>query len=502
MSSAAAGEQQPRRSGRLRLKRPWTLRARLLLALLLLSAVGLIAVGFTSVFLLRESLMQRVNEQLNGVSRPWRSGHEPSLLRNPHGPNRALPTNFRMAVFDANGLIDFTIPQSTVGTSGPQLPSLDRAKAQSLVGRPFSVPDVNGGSDWQVEVSQTQSGRVVAVALSLAETDDTVDKLIVIELVVGATVLAVLAVVATAVVRLGLRPLDRIQRTAEAIATGELDRRVDGGDQRTETGRLAKALNSMLEQLGAAMRARGRSEDRLRRFVSDASHELRTPLTSIRGFAELYRRGGAHAPEDVGRMMARIENEADRMGRLVDDLLLLAKLDEQRALDMTEVDVSALAAAAVQDARVRDPSRPVLLSSPAESIRVLGDEHRLQQVLANLLGNALTHTPAGTEVQVQVANALPVNGMVPDAYAGAEVPAWQGVGVIEVADSGPGIPADQAGRVFDRFYRVDAARSRARGGSGLGLSITAAIVAAHGGRIELYGGPGEGARFRVLLPLA
>ncbi|MGH3826392.1 MAG: sensor histidine kinase, partial [Pseudonocardiaceae bacterium] len=282
----------------------------------------------------------------------------------------------------------------------------------------------------------------------------------------GGILLALIGIIATVVVRLGLRPLTRIEQTAEAIAGGELDRRVTDSDPRTETGRLGAALNVMLGRLAAALRERERSEHRLRQFVADASHELRTPLTSIRGFAELYRRGGARTPAEVELLTGRIEAEAIRMGVLVEDLLLLARLDQERALDITDVDLLVLAADAVHDAKAREPDRPVTLTPGGGAVHVLGDEHKLRQVVTNLVTNALMHTPAGTPVRLTVRPHVPppppdpsadppaVNDP-PLARAGVGQLPPGPLGVLEVHDDGPGIPPDQAPRVFDRFHSAN-----------------------------------------------
>jgi two-component system OmpR family sensor kinase len=353
-----------------------------------------------------------------------------------------------------------------------------------------------------VKVLRTNTG-FAAVAMSLDSLESTIRQLVGIEFVVGSVLLVVLGSVAFAVVRLGLRPLTKIEHTAVAIASGELDRRIPETDVRTETGRLGRALNTMLGRLGSAMRHRERSEARLRRFVADASHELRTPLTSIRGFAELYRRGGATEKSDVDRLMGRIEEEAIRMGLLVDDLLLLARLDEQRSLDLAEVDLVVLAADAVHDVNAAEPARTVRLATPDGPVRVLGDEHRLRQVTMNLVTNAVKHTAAGTPVTVTVsAKRLNGSGGTPDATAGATLEGVAEAAVLEVRDEGDGIPPAAAPLVFDRFYRLDKGRSRKSGGTGLGLAITAAILEAHNGRIDLHTTPGSGATFRVLLPLA
>jgi two-component system OmpR family sensor kinase len=292
--------------------------------------------------------------------------------------------------------------------------------------------------------------------------------------------------------------LVEVERTAAAIAAGDLSRRVPEHHPGTEVGRLSAALNGMLAQIEAAFglresseRAARASEDRMRRFVTDASHELRTPLTSIRGFAELYRQGAAAGSQDVDRYMRRIEDAAAQMGLLVDDLLLLARLDQQRPLEREPVDLLAVASDTVHDAQAMSPGRPVLLQvfeGPAAPV-VMGDQSRLRQILGNLVSNALAHTPDGTPVSVRVGTRI-------DHQTGRPA------GMLEVIDEGPGLPADEAERVFERFYRADPSRTRSRGGTGLGLSIVAALTAAHGGRVELDTRPGDGATFRVILPIA
>ncbi len=341
-----------------------------------------------------------------------------------------------------------------------------------------------------------------------------------------------LAVLGVAIVRASLRPLTDIEKTAQAIAAGDLSRRVPDQDPRTEVGRLGRSLNRMLAQIESSFQARTRSEaaarrseERMRQFVADASHELRTPLTAMRGYAEYYRqRGGVRddteavaeassgtAPAeltagdpaaamvphngtgqlsgpDLDRIMQRVEQESARMGVLVEDMLLLARLDQQRPLERHPVDLLTLAADAVQDARIIAPDRSIELSvGSATAFLVLGDEVRLRQVIGNLMSNALTHTPDGTPVTVRI-------------LAGPREPVPSIV--LEVTDQGPGLPPDQAERVFERFYRADQARTRKAGGTGLGLAIVAALVVAHGGTVALRTAPGEGATFRVTLPLA
>jgi two-component system OmpR family sensor kinase len=301
-----------------------------------------------------------------------------------------------------------------------------------------------------------------------------------VEFAVAAGVLVAVGGAGWWLVRRGLRPLDRMADTADEIAAGDLSQRVDGADERTEVGRLGLALNTMLGRIQTAFDRQRASEDRLRRFVADASHELRTPITSIRGYAELFRRGASVRPDDLERAMRRIEDEGARMGVLVDDLLLLARLDQGRPLERAPVDLAAIVTDAVHDARAAAPDREISLSADGP-VEVAGDELRLRQVVANLLDNARAHTPAGTPVSVRLSR---------DGESAT----------LQVSDRGPGLSPAEAERIFERFYRGDSSRSRSSGGAGLGLSIASAIVEAHGGRITTVSTPGEGATFVVTLP--
>jgi two-component system OmpR family sensor kinase len=324
-------------------------------------------------------------------------------------------------------------------------------------------------------------GQYLVVAIPTADVDATLRRLLLVEVGVGVAVLSAFVALGTWAVRLGLRPLDRIAATAGAIAAGDLRRRVQPATPRTEVGRLGLALNAMLGQIERAFAARAASEERLRRFIADASHELRTPLSSIRGYAELFRRGAGGNPEDLATAMRRIEAESARMGHLVDDLLLLARLDEGRPLERSPIDLAVLAEDAVVDARAAAPRRAISLAA-GDDVVVAGDELRLRQVVGNLVRNALVHTPPDTPVEVAVA----ADG--------------QAV-VLTVTDHGPGIPPGTAERIFERFYRADPGGGRDHGGSGLGLSIVAAVVTAHGGTAAARDTPGGGATFEVRLPL-
>jgi two-component system, OmpR family, sensor kinase len=320
------------------------------------------------------------------------------------------------------------------------------------------------------------------VAVPLREVDQTLDSLLLVEALVIAAVLLALGVLAWLVVRIGLRPLDRIGETAGAIAAGDLSRRVSPASPKTEVGRLGIALNAMLGRLEEAFAERQASEDRLRRFLADASHELRTPLASIRGYAELFRIGAARDDAGTEKAMYRIEGEAARMGVLVEDLLTLARLDEVREAVRGDLDLGALARDAVDDARATAPGRDIdVHTEPPAGVR--GDPHQLRQVLGNLLRNALVHTPAGTAIEVTVRP------------AGDEV-------LLVVRDHGPGLPGDDPQALFERFWRAEGGRERGKGGAGLGLAIVAAIVAAHDGRVRAENAPDGGALFTVALPAA
>jgi two-component system, OmpR family, sensor kinase len=335
----------------------------------------------------------------------------------------------------------------------------------------------------------------------------------------------VLLIVAIAVVRANLRPLVDIEETAGEIADGHLNRRVPERDPRTEIGSLGRSLNTMLSQIETAFHSREeseaeahQSEERMRRFIADASHELRTPLTAIRGFAEYYRQrgglvprwdksasdsadaaghgapdiGAGLTPDDLDRIMHRVETEAARMGLLVEDLLLLARLDQQRPLARQPIDLLSLAADAVHDARLLAPARTIDLSvQPGAAFLVIGDEARLRQVIGNLMSNALTHTPDGSPIEVSIGSGT-LDPRVPDSARAV---------TLDVTDHGPGMIPEQAQRVFERFYRADQARTRTKGGSGLGLAIVSALVTAHGGVASVRTGPGRGSTFRIALPL-
>ncbi len=346
-----------------------------------------------------------------------------------------------------------------------------------------------GGPQFRVRAWLLPNGDQLILALPLDQASTTLHRLLLIEAAVTAAAFAVAAGLGWWAVRLGLRPLAEMENTADAIAAGELDRRVPGDTARTETGRLARALNAMLARLQGAFAERDAteaelrvSEGRLRQFVADASHELRTPIAAVSAYAELFERGASSRPEDLTRVMTGIRNETARMTQLVDELLLLARLDEGRPLDLRPVEIVSLAADAVNAARAISSDWPLTLHA-ARPVEVMGDPARLRQVLDNLLANIRAHTPPGTAATVTVAD--------DDTTA-----------TITVADNGPGITPDQAAHAFERFYRADPSRSRDHGGTGLGLAIVNAIAAAHHGNVETAPTPGGGVTFTLRVPVA
>ncbi|MFL5792854.1 MAG: sensor histidine kinase [Actinomycetota bacterium] len=477
------------------------LQVKLIAAVLVLVTVALALIGLASVAALDGYLVGRLDDQLQLVARGSAGAGPPGF--DGRGPgHRGPPSPYLVQYRLADGRLDEQDENPLEqGRPPPRVPD-DPAWFEAKAGETTTVPAAGGGGRWRVAVAPRRDGSEgsVVVAASLDGIDATIRQLRLIDLGVSLIVLAALAGVGAAIVRASLRPLVEIEQTARAIAVGDLTRRVPERDPGTEVGRLGRALNTMLAQIESAFGARAaseasarRSEDRMRRFVADASHELRTPLTTIRGFAELYRQGAARDPAELDRLMWRIEDQAARMGLLVEDLLLLARLDTERPLDRQPVDLLALAAEAVNDARAVAPDRRIELVLGGDNgdhdgvLVVLGDDRRLRQVLVNLVDNALTHTPAGSPIEVRAGTSTL------DGRPGAAV---------EVVDHGPGLAPEQAERVFERFYRADPARSPADGGSGLGLSIVAALVAVHGGTVAVDSVPGRGARFRVVLPLA
>jgi two-component system OmpR family sensor kinase len=479
-----------------------SLRTRVLLSVLLLSAAGLIALAAVTYAEQRSFLLGRVDQQLRGaagsVSRALDlAGFEPPLEpgasregagRNGGqfgerggggGPGPNLPPGTYGERRDASGAVIGSPLAFTYGQAAPPAP---RLPARLPAGKLITVGSV-GGSGLRYRVVETHDPEdtgLTVVAVPLKEVDQTLSRLLLVEGLVIAGVLVALGLSAFFVVRLGLRPLSRIEKTAGQIAAGDLSRRVSPATPATEVGRLGLALNAMLERLEQAFGERAQSQDRLRQFLADASHELRTPLAAIRGYAELFRMGAAREQADIELAMRRIEHEATRMGVLVEDLLTLARLDEAPARPREPVDLAALARDAVGDARATAPGRRIELDVQGPAI-VRGDSHQLRQVLANLIRNALEHTSAPAAVEVGVRA--------------------DGPGVmLDVRDHGPGLPPGPPERLFQRFWRAEGGRERGKAGAGLGLAIVDGLVKAHGGDIQARDAPGGGAVFAVRLP--
>ncbi len=511
-----------------RRRRPrWTLRRRLVAVVLALLAAVAAVMGLVSTLALRQSLLDQIDDRLTAASQ--RAAAAPGRLDRDDGPAvPAPPTGTDDAAEDADprqGRDDvppaFGLPGQDVGTvsvferaDGSTLQAGyldDSAAVRELTDAQLDVllgvtPD---GTPGTVDLPDLGTYRVIAVvsddgdtsvtAVPVAAVTATVDRYVVVELVVAAVGLLVAAALATVLVRRELRPLDRVAATASRVSEMPLSRgevaiseRVpeEDTDPATEVGKVGAALNRVLGHVESALSARHESETQVRRFVADASHELRTPLASIRGYAELVQRLPGDLPDDALRAMGRVESEARRMTSLVEDMLLLARLDAGRDLDVEEVDLGALAVDAVADAHVAGPDHVWRLDLPGAGDEdddgdlplVLGDEHRLRQVLVNLLSNARVHTPPGTTVVVSV---LPAGDRV----------------LLRVRDDGPGIPEPLRSRLFERFARGDASRNRAAGSTGLGLAIVHAVVTAHHGTIEVDGTPGS-TTFTVRLPRA
>lgn len=395
------------------------------------------------------------------------------------GPGFALPPGTYGAITSTEGAV---VADCLFGFRDSDDYEVPDFSGIALSKTPETIRSKNGGTEFRAAARALPTGNSVIVAIPVADTESTINRLLLVEIVVILGVLIVLGIASWLLVGIGLRPLDRMGKTADAIAGGDLSRRVEPADERSEIGRLGIALNRMLHSLEGAFKEREASESRLRQFLADASHELRTPLVSIRGYSELYRLGATQNEAEVTRSMERIEQEAARMGVLVEDMLTLARLDETHENAFTTVDVCEIAANAVRDAEVAAPARKITLNCDGTE-HVDGDSHQLQQVFANLLRNAIVHTPDGTPIDVSVAR------------SGDDIR-------IDIRDHGNGLPDGAGPQIFERFWRSETGRERGKAGSGLGLSIVAGIVEAHGGRVHAKNAEsGSGAVFSVWLPL-
>ncbi|MGV1036931.1 MAG: sensor histidine kinase [Candidatus Nanopelagicales bacterium] len=481
------------------LVRRTSLRTRLVLTLLVLAMCGLIVSGVVVNRQLEGYLLDRLDRQI-AESVPIISAKLlPSAIDrdDTNKPDRfpagSLPVGTYGAVYSSAGQLVTEVQLSYPRRSSPgdgvswsvfARPAISDEDLQlaSKRGPAFiTVPGDDGGPSFRI-LLQAINGQVLIVGMPLTEIDATLTQLLWLELAVGAVALAILGLLAYFIVRAELRPLERMSNTAGAIAAGDLSHRVDEVAGGSEVGQLGTALNIMLNRIEEAFAARQASEDRLRTFVADASHELRTPLTSIRGYAEMFHRGASTKPQDLDTIMRRIEAESTRMSGLIDDMLLLARLDQKRALDTSPMHLGPMLGEVVQDMGASHPDHQIVLATD-DTLWVNADEPSIRQVAVNLIRNACVHTPPATQVSVSLQRA--------GAYA-----------EIVVADHGPGVPESLRAEVFERFTRADASRGRDAGGTGLGLSIVAAILSAHGGKVTLGETPGGGATFRAYIPLA
>jgi len=476
-----------------------SLRTRLLVGVLLLSALGFMISDFIAQNAIQKFLLQQVDQQLVSVAdgalmRVDRAGiqsdnegieshgNSPATAKAAETPLRSVPSSVSITLLDPFGnyvggvggdLNSQKITDFVIGT----LP----ASAAKYGNRPFTleVP----GADFRVlaRVLPSALGSVF-VAQSLSGVDETSNRLRIIFVFIGLIALFLIAFASRMVIKIGLRPLVAVEETAEKIAAGDLSARLPDAKPDTEVGRLVSSLNAMLARIEESFAARTASENKLRRFVADASHELRTPLTAIRGFAELHRQGAVTGEAATSELVGRIENESVRMGALVEDLLMLARLDQSRDLVNSPVNLTELVTEAVESARAAGPEHPITLDLPDEAF-VLGDARKIHQVVANLLANARIHTPVGTPISISINSN-------------------EDGTTISIADSGPGLSEEDQARIFERFYRADPSRNRSNEeGSGLGLSIVDAVMKAHGGKVGVTSKLGEGATFTVFFPL-
>ena len=469
----------------------WSLRNRLILASVFLASCAIAASDFAANTALRSYLISQVDNQLINIStgsleRLDRAGIAPQTEfeenRSPFRilqPLRGVPTSTSLTLLDMDGKLVGQIGGELAGkafaVTGMKVSQVAKYKNQ-----PFTIDGENGKPDIRALalVLPTGMGSVI-VANSLEEVDKTLSQLRFLFFILGLIAILVTALVSRWIVAIGLKPLEKVEETAEAIAAGNFSARLPAAKPDTEVGRLTTALNTMLGRIEQSFAVKVESENKLRRFVADASHELRTPLTAIRGFAELHRQGAVVGEEKTKELINRIEGESIRMSSLVEDLLLLARLDQSRQLDSEPVDLNTLITEVVASAKAAGPNHPIKLILPQEEIFVLGDSRRIHQVVANLLANARTHTPAGTNITVRANQELTQT-------------------IIEVSDDGPGLAKADQERIFERFYRADPARVRSSGeGSGLGLSIVDAVMQAHGGYVSVKSELGKGATFTL-----
>ena len=480
----------------------WSLRNRLTLGVVLLTAIGFFSASLATQSFLKNYLLTELDSQLSVITsgtfgRIQQSGIAHEVNEGEHGDNAQnpiskgvgtpltrIPTSVSLTLLDAQGNVVGGIGGDlNAAPISNYLTGLLPAEVASHGEKPFTIDAP--GADFRViaRALPNNAGTVVA-AQSLSDLDRTTSRLGYLFALIGLALLLLIALAARTVIKVSLRPLEDAEKTAEEIAAGNLSARMPEANPTTEVGRLVTSLNVMLARIEDAFAVRSESENKLRRFVADASHELRTPITAIRGFSELHRQGAVTGEKETTELIGRIENESMRMGSLVEDLLLLARLDQAREMKSKPVDINKVVEDAVISARAAGPEHPVTVNSSSDELFTLGDEVRIYQVVANLLANARAHTPIGTPITVSVTSS----------NAGVE---------ISVADKGPGLSSEDQKRIFERFYRADSSRVRTGpDGSGLGLSIVDAVMRAHGGSVSVQSTPGEGATFTLVFPRA
>jgi two-component system, OmpR family, sensor kinase len=479
----------------------WSLLNRLTLGVVLLSAMGFLASDVAAQTLMRSYLTQQLDSELlsvaggsfprverAGIAREARESQSDDNDKDkdknqPDVPLQRVPTSISLTLIGPAGIVLGQIGgdlNSTEITS--YLQSLTPEQVIERGNKPFTIEAPQ--SDFRVIAQRLPTGLgTVVVAQSFEDIDRTLLRLQGLFILIGLVMILFIALASRKVITVGLRPLATVEETAERIAEGDLTARLPDIKPNTEVGRLVNTLNMMLGRIEESFAARVDSESKLRRFVADASHELRTPITAIRGFAELHRQGAVTGEEKTKELIGRIENESKRMGSLVEDLLLLARLDQSREMKAEPVNLSKLVSDAVESARAAGPNHAVNFSNSDEEIYALGDNDRIHQVVANLLANARTHTPAGTKIDVSV------------------IQSEDGVR-IRIADNGPGLSEKDQSRIFERFYRADASRVRTDGeGTGLGLSIVDAVMRAHAGQVSVESELGKGATFTLFFPI-
>jgi two-component system OmpR family sensor kinase len=475
-----------------------SLRSRLLLGVILLATVGLATADAVTYTSLRSYLLARADDSVDaadsGIALILPGIETPASNLAVGGPaaSTLVSPGYCVQIRSTNGVgvastqclpqvYQAPLPPAPEWPTKVSVPKTTHRRDSERVSY-FTVPAVSGGQyRVRAAIEPIAPNVMILIAAPLTGLDSTLHRLLVIEVIVTVGVLIALAVLGSWVVRIGLRPLEAIRQTAATISRGDLSQRIERTDEKTEVGRLGAVLNTMLSQIESGFRAREATEQKLRRFVADASHELRTPLAAVRAYAELFSRGAASRPDDLERSMHGITRESERMSALVDELILLAHLDDGRPLRREPVDLEDVVSDSVDTARAVEPERPFTVQT--EPAVVTGDQDRLRQLVDNLLSNVRAHTPAGAPVRVVLTRT-------------------EGSAVLAVTDSGPGMSADERAHAFERFYRADVSRSRASGGSGLGLAIVSAIAEAHGGAASVKAEPGDGATFTITLPLA